>query len=257
MKLDLTDYQSYVDNLSKNKKACIIFDKISSLRDSFLEDNPHFFNNLEIEIQTQYPSVEVIGEDYDYDDLIAGNLNAWSSYEIPALQCAHDITYFLQDEMDRKGVSNSSENKIEQDEIANQIKIKGASFKLDLSAITVLRGVFIQVNKLIQLYKGNDLEKLMKILGSSDYSTLSKTDSFQFHCQTKEFVYLIHKLETTFSARPTYSTLERKKLFITSNNYILTADNMSKTKLELELSRKKIYDLIDKIFESVRIISKV
>lgn len=104
----------------------------------------------------------------------------------------------------------------------------------------VLKQLQLQINL---LKKENEIEQLLDILTDPE-SVLENHKIVYLNCETKQFRYIVDKLSIYFSNLKV-SSIERSKLFYSSNNTILSAQLLSSSKSE-RLNGKATIDKICK-----------
>jgi len=84
-------------------------------------------------------------------------------------------------------------------------------------------------------------EDFIKIMSTDDISSIST--KIHFGCETTEVRYIFDKLRIMFTSL-TFAKIERSKLFYTEEGNLLTAGNLSASKIEKTKRKKEI----DKVF---------
>jgi hypothetical protein len=126
-------------------------------------------------------------------------------------------------------------------------EIQSFSFGYNLNNIQSLEKIYLELNRHVDFL---DCDRTTKddFIAVFNSSNLAKVNSkIYINCETAQFRYILDKMNLWFTDL-SFAKIERSKLFYTKNNTLLTANNLSRSKI----NNPKQQETIDSIFSNAK-----
>ncbi len=129
----------------------------------------------------------------------------------------------------------------------NEPVVSSFSFSYKLNSINPLEKIYLELNKHVDFL---DCDRTTKedFIAVFNADNLAKVNSIIYiNCETAQFRYILDKMSPWFTDL-SLAKIERSKLFYTKKNTLLTANNLSRSKID----NPKQQETIDSIFSNAK-----